>query len=338
MARILVTGSDGLVGSALRRAAKGSQHEFVFSHRSPTAGLEREARLHTYCDLDRTDQVARFFDFVKPDAVIHTAAFVGGIGQQEAHPFDLAHQNLLMNCNVIEQCVRHKVKRLLAFSSVCAMPDYSVSYVHPKDVGKDFKELSLNEGDMHAYQPPKENWHYGYAKRMVDVLIDGAMRQHGAKNWCSVIPVNIYGPNDNYRLGVCHVVPALIHKLYLARKNGEPLKVWGDGSAVREFLYADDLAKVLLRLLDLPEVPQRLIVSPSVPCSVQHLVTELCVAAGHRDGFIDWQRDKPNGQHARPTDTSLLRRLLPGIEWTPLRDGLRASYEWFATNYPQVRM
>jgi len=307
---VLVTGGDGLVGSAVRRA----KPDAVYT-------------THGMADLTDREETAALFEEGGPfDAVIHTAAFVGGIGQQVAHPFDLAHQNLLMNCNVIEQCVKHKVKRLLAFSSVCAYPDFNDG-------------TPLTEGDLHDFEPPIPNWHYGYAKRMVDVLIDGAMKQHGARNWCSVIPVNIYGPNDNYRLGVCHVIPALIHKLYLARQSGEPLKVWGTGSAIREFMYVDDLAKVLLRLLDLPEVPQRLIVSPSVPTTVHELVAELVRGCGGLGPVqVEWDRAKPDGQHARPTDTSLLKRLLPGIEWTPLADGLRQSYRWFSKEYPNVRL
>ena len=309
--RVLVTGGDGLVGSAVRRA----KPDAVYT-------------THGMVDLTDREETAALFEEGGPfDAVIHTAAFVGGIGQQVAHPFDLVHQNLLMNCNVIEQCVKHKVKRLLAFSSVCAMPD----------PGTGENADTLVEGMLHDDQPPQPNWHYGYAKRMVDVLIDGAMKQHGARNWCSVIPVNIYGPSDNYRLGVCHVVPALIHKLYNAKREGKPLQVWGTGSAIREFLYVDDLAKVLLRLLDLPEVPQRLIVSPSVPTTVHELVSLLCHVNGFEAGKVEWDRTKPDGQHARPTDTSLLKRLLPDIEWTPLRDGLKASYEWFATNYEGCR-
>ncbi len=321
--KVLVTGADGLVGSAIRRAA-GNNHRFTFANRNERCGYDA-------WDVDLIDgrKVAAMFSRVQPDAVIHTAAFCGGIGQQGAAPFDLVHQNLLMNCNVIEQCLKHDVKRLLAFSSVCAYPDGKL-------------DSGLVETDLHDRQPPLPNWHYGYAKRMVDVLIDGAMRQHGTRNWCSVVPVNIYGPNDNYRLGVCHVVPALIHKLYLARKSGEPLRVWGDGSPLREFLYADDLAKVLLRLLDLDEVPQRLIVSPGEQRSIKELVTELMLATVHNSGLrladgIEWQKDKPNGQHARPTDTSLLKRLLPDLKWTPLRDGLRQSYEWFSDNYETCR-
>ena len=312
--RVLITGKEGLVGSAVQRAV-GDNDDFVFV-----------GRMH---DLTSPYAASSMFRVVKPEAVIHTAAFVGGIGQQHAAPYDLVQQNLLMNCNVIEQCVKHKVKKLLAFSSVCAYPD--LSEVHGATA-------KLDEDDMHELQPPAPNWHYGYAKRMVDVLIDGAMKQHGVTNWCSVIPVNIYGPNDNYRLGVCHVVPALIHKLYLARKSGEPLKVWGTGSAIREFMFVDDLAKVLLRLLDLDEIPQRLIVSPSVPVTIQELVGELVGSTPPGSGKIEWDSSKPDGQHARPTDTSLLKRLLPGIEWTPLRDGLRQSYEWFASSYPDVRM
>jgi nucleoside-diphosphate-sugar epimerase len=106
---------------------------------------------------------------------------------------------------------------------------------------------------------------------------------------------------------------------------------------VREFLYVDDLAKVLLRLLDLEEIPQRLIVSPSVPTTVHELVSVLCHTCDFNAGKVEWDRSKPDGQHARPTDTSLLQRLLPDIEWTPLADGLKASYEWFAEHHNEAR-
>lgn len=328
MARILVTGSGGLVGEAVRRASESRpQHAFLFSARQGVWAA----------DLTSQEDVAQVFKIACPDYVIHTAAFVGGVNQQVVAPYDLVQQNLLMNCNVIEQCIKHKVKKLLAFSSVCAMPDtYDPDDGHPQP--------PLNEYGLHHGAPPQPNWHYGYAKRMVDVLIDGAMKQHGVKNWCSVIPVNIYGPNDNHRLGVCHVVPALIHKLYNAKKSGSPLSVWGTGSAVREFLYVDDLARVLLRLLDLDEIPQRLIVSPSVPTTVRELVKTL-VAECYPDLYkIEWDSSKPDGQHARPTDTSLLKSLLFKEVvfsfdkfWTPLADGLRKSYEWFGNNYNEAR-
>ena len=225
MPRILITGSDGLVGHALRGVE--TKHEMMFSHWTAGKGDQKFANL-----LDPSDVDCLWHD-AKPDIVIHAAAFVGGIGQQSAAPYDLCHKNLLMACNVVDACVRHKARRLIAFSSVCAMPGTEV--------------VPINEECMHVAEPPEANWHYGHAKRMIDVLLDGAKKQHGLEG-CTLVPANIFGTHDNYQLGTCHVVPALIHKLYLARKSGGPLRVWGDGSSEREFISGDDVARIVMWL------------------------------------------------------------------------------------------
>ena len=330
MARILVTGSDGLVGQALRRV-ESQKHDNIYSVREFGA-------LKYGVDLLKPETVDKAFEACKPDVVIHAAAFVGGIGQQSAAPYDLCHKNLLMACNVVDACVRHKVKRLIAFSSVCAMPDYP--WEKPQVFGK------LKERCLHDHPPPPENWHYGHAKRMVDVLLDGAKKQHGLEG-CTLVPANIFGTHDNYQLGTCHVVPALIHKLYLARKNGEPLRVWGDGSSEREFISSDDVARIVMRLADLPELPPRLIVSSGEAVTVRQLVDALVssVMYFHNDRpvegdslLVEYDKDKPNGQRRRPTDTSLLRSLLPDFRFEPLGEALKRSYEWFASTYPNVRI
>ena len=324
--RILVTGADGLVGQALRRVE--TEHEMVFSHWTPGRGSG------TFADLLDSEDVARIFYRASPNCVIHTAAFIGGIGQQSVAPYDLVHKNLLMACNVVDACVRQKA-RLIAFSSVCAMP----SLINLEGFG----DVALSEGCMHDFAPPAENWHYGHAKRMIDVLIDGAAKQHGLKG-CTLIPANIFGTHDNYRLGTCHVVPALIHKLYLARKDGEPLRVWGDGSSEREFICSDDVARIVMQLVDLPELPPRLIVSnpqqawPNSGVTIKKLVSELLWSnKAVTDADVVWETDKPNGQRRRPTDTSLLRSLLPDFRFEPLGEALRRSYEWFVANYETAR-
>jgi GDP-L-fucose synthase len=281
-------------------------------------------------DLCYPSHIDEAFDAVKPDVVIHAAAFVGGIGQQTEAPYDLCHKNLLMACNVVDACVRHKA-RLIAFSSVCAMPAYVALDAERANI------RGLEEGDLHRGMPPVQNWHYGHAKRMIDVLIDGAAKQHGLQG-CTLIPANIFGTHDNYRLGTCHVVPALIHKLYQARKNGEPLRVWGDGSSEREFLSSDDVARIVMRLVDLPELPPRLIVSSGESVTIRELVDQLHKAVGRREPFPTYETDKPNGQRRRPTDTSLLRSLLPDFRFEPLGEALNRAYDWFASEYPNVRI
>ena len=214
--KILVTGGDGLVGSALRRVSeKHTQHEFVFTTR----------KQH---DLTKEKDVARLFKESNPDYVIHTAARVGGIGRNLNSPAQQFYNNILMNTFMIHYAFVHNVKKLIAFSSVCAFPaDEPI-----------FKEDNLQSG-----MPYPAHGAYAYSKRMVDVQIEAYNKQHDL-NYCSVIPANIFGECDNYNLEDGHVVPSLIHKCYIAKQTNTVLEVWGNGSPMREFLYSDDSTRL----------------------------------------------------------------------------------------------
>jgi GDP-L-fucose synthase len=171
---------------------------------------------------------------------------------------------------------------------------------------------------------------------MVDIQIQAYEQQYGIKNYCSVIPGNIFAENDAYNIDYGHVIPSLIHKLYLAKKNETDFTVWGDGSALREFIYADDLAKIIYRLLDMDELPLRLIVSGPKQYTIKEMVEKLVKVANFR-GNVVWDKSKPNGQHARPSDLSLLYSLFPDFEFTDIDEGLKKSYDWFVDNYPNIR-
>jgi GDP-L-fucose synthase len=310
--KILVTGSKGLVGSAIKRYVEthGSVHEFFFATRDDA-------------DVKNAAALTALFLRIQPDAVIHTAAKVGGIGGNMAGHADYFYENIIGNTNIIHQCHLSKVKKLLAFSSVCVFPD---------DVA------ILKEEVMHLGPPFVGNFAYAYAKRMVDVQIRAYKSQYGHQNWCSIIPGNIYGTHDLYNPVHGHVIPSLIHKLFLAEKNntGE-FPVWGDGQSLREFIYSEDLAKILVGLLDKESIPERLLVSGYQQYSIANVV-EMLARHAKFQGKIVYDITKPNGQRNRQSDLSLLKSLFPEYVPTNLDTGLGISYNWFKDNYPNVRL
>lgn len=306
--RVLVTGANGLCGSAIMEESQNSQHDFLFRTRKD-------------CNLLNEYDVRKMIADAKPDVVIHTAAKVGGIGANLSYPADFFYENMKMNMNIIHHSYDLGVKKLLVFSSVCVFPD-SLPYL---------KEDKMHDGPVyHA------NAAYGYAKRMVDVYIQALQQQYGVTNYCSVIPGNIFGKHDNFNLKNSHIVPALIHKLYLAKINNSKFRIWGNGSSMREFIYVNDLAKVILKLVDMPEIPSRVIVSGKYEFSIKDIVDAL-VHISDFNGEVVYDTSKPNGQYRRPSDKTVFDSYFPNFEYTDIYDGLKYTWEWFAANYKDVR-
>ena len=306
---VLVTGKGGLVGSAVADlAAEYPHYNFVFSS-------------HKECDLTKEEEVKLLFEKVQPDHVIHTAARVSGIGRNLSSPAQQYYCNILMNSFVIHYAHMHNVDKLLAFSSVCAFP-----------AGAE----SLHEDILHDGEPYPAHYSYAYSKRMVDVQIHAYKQQYNT-NFCSVIPGNIFGENDNFNLEDGHVVPSLVHKCYNAKKNGTPLEVWGDGSAYREFLYAKDVARVCIQLLESDvELPRRVIVSGQEETQIKDLVKLVCDAYDYHN--VKWLTDKPNGQLRRPTNKEVFHKILPEFEYTGLSEAMKKTVTWFEQTYPNVRL
>lgn len=305
---VFITGADGLVGSALRSLDKVyPEFAFFFANRST-------------CNLTDQESVKDIFDTIRPDYVIHTAARVGGIGRNLNSPVQQFNDNVLMNTNVIKEAHEHGVEKLIAFSSVCVFPAAA-------DV--------LRESNMHDGPPFPAHWSYAMAKRMVDVQI-GAYRSQYNRNYCSVIPGNIFGENDNFNLEDGHVVPSLIHKCHLAKSRKDYFKIWGNGSAMREFLYAKDVSRICLELLRKTAMPQRLIVSGEEEYSIKDIVFKVSNLFDHNK--IEWELDKPNGQAKRPSDHTLFRTLFPDFQFTNLDEAMGNTVRWFQENYPNVRM
>ena len=206
--KLLVTGGTGLVGSAIKGGIKLSSNNG---------------------DLINTEDTFKIFETLRPEKVIHCAARVGGLGGNMNYKGEFFYDNIMINTNVLEASRRVGVEKVVSFLSTCIFPD-NVEY-------------PLTENKIHLGEPHNSNYPYAYAKRMLDIQSRAYKEQYGL-NYVSVIPTNIYGPNDNFDLKNGHVLPSLIHKCYLAKKNGTDLNVWGTGKALREFIYSEDVGKL----------------------------------------------------------------------------------------------
>ncbi len=307
--KVLVLGSSGLVGSAIKEQSKNSRHTFIFATRKDA-------------DLTKEDEVDQLFNRYRPMCVINCSAICGGIGGNLSNPVSFYRENILMNSHVMKLSHRYGVDKLLMFSSVCVFdPKFEV-----------IKEDLMLEG-----HPFEANASYGWAKRMIDVEISAYKKQYKVKNWISIIPGNIYGCQDNYNLQNGHVLPALIHKIYLAKKENKPLTVWGDGSSRREFIYSKDLANSILKLIELPELPQRIIISGDRQISIRELVDSLCKSTNF-NGQVIWNANNLSGQKQRSSDLFLLKTLIGDIEYTDFNQSIKEAYQWFESNYPNVKI
>lgn len=302
----MVTGSNGLVGSAIRR----------FSLFCPEYRWEFLTR--DRCDLTSWSDTYTTFINIQPNYVIHCAAVVGGVGYHQQSPSALYRYNTEINNNTIAACSYVKVEKLLAFSSVCAFPNIPV----------------LKEDLLHEGEPSEFCRAYGHAKRQIDTYLGACRQEFGFKNWCCVLPVNICGINDFYNEKVGHVIPSLIAKFYNAMFKGlGPVQVFGDGSPKREFIDSDDLARVCFQLLSKEDLPPRLIISSGIETSIKEIVDYLIHITCYSD--VTWGNG-PNGVLRRPSDISLLKSL--GLECkTDVKEMLGKCWYWYLNNYDKAR-
>ena len=298
--KVLITGGSGMVGSALESPLK----------------LTRD-----YCDLLNRKQTNKFFSAVKPDGVIHCAGKVGGIGGNSNFKGQYFYENILINTNVIEAARQAGVQNLVSFLSTCVFPD-KVKY-----------PLTIDQ--VHQGDPHDSNYPYAYAKRMADIQIRAYREQYNI-NYTSIIPSNIYGPNDNFSLEHGHVMPMLIHKLYLAKKNKTDFVVWGSGKPLREFIYSKDIAKIAEWVLFNYKGTDPLIVSGDEEISIKDLVGIL-VDEFKFKGKVKFDKTKPDGQLRKPSDNSAIKELMPDFKYTPFEKGIKETVNWFKENYEDAR-
>jgi GDP-L-fucose synthase len=295
----IITGGTGLIGSAFSDGIKLSSKR----------------------DLRDYDKAKFAISMYKPDVVVHCAAKVGGVGANMQFPADFFMDNIRMNTNVIQACHELKIPKLVSFLSTCVFPDKV--------------EYPLDESKIELGPPHSSNFAYAYAKRMADVQIRAFNKQYGTQ-YFSVIPCNVYGPNDNFSLEVGHVIPMLIHKCYLAKKNRKTFEVWGDGTPLREFVYSKDVANIVDLLIQKYTGTEPVIISNPTEYSIKQVVDLIVEYMGFK-GKVKWLTDKPNGQHRKPSSNAKLLSIIGDYEFTTLEKGLKESIEWFILNYPNVR-
>lgn len=303
---LLITGSDGLVGTALREIIK---EDAFFATR-------RDADLTSYSETET------LFRKVRPTKVIHLAALVGGIGGNLMHSGEYFRNNLQINLNTLEAARNSGVRRLVSFMSTCVFPN---SGPYP-----------LTPESLHHGQPHPSNFGYAYAKRMLEVQ-SRAYRAQWGLDYIIAVPTNIYGPGDNFNLTEGHVVPALIHKTYLAQKQGSPLTVWGSGKPLREFIYSKDVAELTVWMLENYSSEEPLILTSGVEVSISSLVSSISLSMDF-EGEIVFDASKPDGQLRKPSSNAALMEKLPNFEFTQLDHGLSITVEWFKNSYPKIRM
>lgn len=295
----LVTGGTGLVGSAIIADVKVGRNY----------------------DLTNPEICNSMFNEHNPTHVIHCAAKVGGLGGNMNYKGEYFHNNIMINTNVIESARKAGVTNLVSFLSTCVFPDNI--------------EYPLTEKKIHLGEPHFSNYPYAYAKRMADIQIRAYREQYGVK-YTSVIPCNIYGPNDNFSLEHGHVIPMLMHKLYLAQQRNEDFVVWGSGKPLREFIFSKDVAKLAEWALHNYDESEPIIFSTSNEISIMDLV-DLLVTEFEFKGKVIFDNSKPDGQFRKPSDNSKLKSYLPNFEFTSIEEGIKETVYWFKENYDRAR-
>ncbi|WP_372783933.1 GDP-L-fucose synthase family protein [Litorivivens sp.] len=316
--RIFVAGHKGMVGSALVRQLESK------------ANVELVVRDRT--ELDLTDQaaVSAFFEREQIDQVYLAAAKVGGIWANNTYPAEFIYQNLMMECNIIHSAYQAGVQKLLFLGSSC---------IYPKLAEQPMRESALLTGVLEATNEP-----YAIAKIAGIKLCESYNRQYGV-DYRSVMPTNLYGPNDNFHPENSHVIPAMLRRFHEAKQRGDAqVVVWGTGKPMREFLHVDDMAAASVYVMELANEQYRANTEPmlshvnvgtGVDCTIGELAQAIADVVGF-DGEISFDTSKPDGTPRKLMDVSRLKRLgwQASIE---LRDGLAMTYRWFLDHQDDFR-
>jgi len=300
--RVCVTGGAGFLGSYVleKLAARGAKDVFV-------------PRIEEF-DLVKPEAIHRMLDEARPDLILHLAAHVGGIGANRAHPAEFFYDNLMMGVQLIHEAWKRGVQKFVALGTVCAYPK--------------FTPVPFREDDLWNGYPEETNAPYGLAKKMLLVQAQAYRQQYGF-NTIFLIPVNLFGPGDNFDLESSHVIPALIRKCVEARDRGEPeVAVWGDGSPTREFLYVEDAAEGILLAAERYDGSEPVNLGSGREIRIKDLA-ETIARLTEFPGKIVWDASKPNGQPRRALDISRAEALFGFRAQMPFEEGLRRTIEWY---------
>jgi GDP-L-fucose synthase len=300
--RITVTGGAGFLGQVLVRTLRRHGFTNIFIPTIDQYDLRNEA------------DIRRMYIDSAPDVLIHLAAVVGGIGANRDNPGRFFYENAIMGIQLIEIGRQVDVKKMVVIGTICAYPKYTPV---------PFKEEHLFDG-----YPEETNAPYGMAKRMLLVQLQAYRQQYGMRG-IYLLPVNLYGPGDNFDPATSHVIPALIKKCIDARDGGKAeIEVWGDGSATREFIFVEDAAEGIVLATERFDEPEPVNIGVGFEISIKDLVHQIARLTGF-EGQITWDPSKPNGQPRRMLDTTRARERFGFVAKTGFEEGLKRTIEWY---------
>ena len=303
--RICVTGGAGFLGSFLvkKLGQRGAKDIFV-------------PRIEKY-DLVNREDILRMLQDARPDVIIHLVALTGGIGANRLRPGEFFYINLMMGVQLIHEAWKAGVEKFVAVGTICA---------YPKFTPLPFKEENLWNG-----YPEETNAPYGLAKKMMLVQAQAYRQQYGF-NAIFLLPVNLYGPRDNFNLQTSHVIPALIRKAIEAQERGDKeLVAWGDGSPTREFLYVEDAADGIVTAAEKYNGAEPVNLGSGYEISIKDL-TEMVIRLTRFEGKLVWDTSKPNGQPRRGLDVTRAKEYFGWQAQVPFEEGMRRTIEWFKAN------
>jgi len=307
---ILVTGSNGLVGHALFNILYKYQSENnvkieLIPFSSKDANLCNYNDSYNYIkDLHKKHNI---------DGIIHLAANVGGLFKNMSYPVEMIQDNLLMNTNILQIAHELNINNVIMCLSTCIFPDKVIQY-------------PITIEDLHSGPPHYSNEGYAYAKRLCDSLTRAYQKEYNRRYFC-VVPTNIYGPHDNFDLHDAHVIPALIHKCWLAKKNNTEFVIAGDGSPLRQFIFSEDLAyNILWAYTNYTEINKPLIICPpDSEVSISNIVTHIAKLLNYTENIV-YDISKPNGQYKKTVENC---EILNNYNYKSISDGLKITIEWF---------
>ncbi|XP_048063792.1 GDP-L-fucose synthase-like isoform X1 [Megalobrama amblycephala] len=314
--RVLVTGGSGLVGRAIERVVKEEEE----------GGREGEEWIFLSskdANLMSAEETRSVFQKYRPTHVIHLAALVGGLYRNMRQNLDFWRNNIFINDNVLHTAHEFGVVKVVSCLSTCIFPDKTT--------------YPIDETMIHNGPPHESNFGYAYAKRMIDVHNRSCFEKYG-RRYTAVIPTNVFGPHDNFNIEDGHVLPGLIHKTYLAKKEGKLLEVWGSGRPLRQFIYSLDLARLFLWVLrEYDEVePIILSVGEEDELSIKDAADTVVEALGFK-GDVIYDTSKADGQFKKTASNAKLRKYLPDFKFTPFKAAIKETSDWFVANYDIAR-